>query len=99
MGLREQSIVGASSSCVFQFSVAQVLVGLRKQFIRNFVSPTTDNNNRCASDVHNVSSDVYKGEILMCTKVCFCCVQRYASVVYKCILLLCTKVCCTKVCF
>ena len=37
MGLREQSIVGCLSVFVFQFSVVQVLVGLRKQFINNFV--------------------------------------------------------------
>ena len=31
MGLREQSIVGCFPEFVFQFSIAQVLVGLRKQ--------------------------------------------------------------------
>ena len=37
MDLREQSIVGCFPEFAFQFSVAQVLVGLRKQFINNFV--------------------------------------------------------------
>ena len=32
--------LAASLSCVFQFYVAQVLAGLRKQFINNFVFPT-----------------------------------------------------------
>ena len=32
--------LGASLSCVFQFFVAQVLMGLRKQFINNSVFPT-----------------------------------------------------------
>ena len=40
MGLREQSIVGFFPKFVFQLSVEQVLVGLRKQFINNFVFPT-----------------------------------------------------------
>ena len=39
-GLREQSIVGCFPEFVFQFSMAQVLVGLWKQFINNFVFPT-----------------------------------------------------------
>ena len=39
IGLREQSIVGCFLQFVFQFSVAQVLVGLRKQFTNNFVFP------------------------------------------------------------
>ena len=37
MGLREQSIVGCFPEFVFQFSVAQVLVGLQTLFINNFV--------------------------------------------------------------
>ena len=41
MGSRMQSTVGCFSElCFLQFSVAQVLVGLRKQFINNFVLPT-----------------------------------------------------------
>ena len=40
MGLREQSIVGLFFSLFFSFSVSQVLVGLHKQFINNFVFPT-----------------------------------------------------------
>ena len=39
MGLGEQSIVGCFPEFVFQFSVAQVLVGLQKQFINNFIFP------------------------------------------------------------
>ena len=56
MGLRVQSIVGSFTVFVFQFSVAQVLVGLRKQFINNFVFPTWayaagfNNNNNTVSD-------------------------------------------------
>ena len=40
MGLREQSIVGGFPEFVFKFFEAQVLVGLRKQFINNFIYPT-----------------------------------------------------------
>ena len=40
MGLREQAVVGCFPEFAFQFSVVQVLVGLRKQFINNFVFPT-----------------------------------------------------------
>ena len=44
MSLREQSINHCLSGCfpefVFQFSMAQVLVALRKQFKNNFVFPT-----------------------------------------------------------
>ena len=41
MGSRVQSTVGYFPElCFRQFSVAQVLVGLRKQFINNFVFPT-----------------------------------------------------------
>ena len=41
MGLRVQSTVGCISElCIFQFSVAQVLLGLRKPFLTNFVFPT-----------------------------------------------------------
>ena len=39
MGLMEQSIVGCFLEFVFLFSVVQVLVGLRKEFINNFVFP------------------------------------------------------------
>ena len=38
--LMEPSIVGCFHEFVFLFSVVQVLVGLRKQFINNFVFPT-----------------------------------------------------------
>ena len=40
MGLREQSIINCFPGFIFQFSVAQVLVGLQKQFINNFIFPT-----------------------------------------------------------
>ena len=40
MGLMKQSIDGSFPEFVFEFSVAQVLVGLRQQFIDNFVFPT-----------------------------------------------------------
>ena len=40
MGLSEQSIVDCFPEFVFLFSVVQVLVGLRKQFIKNFDFPT-----------------------------------------------------------
>ena len=40
MCLREQPTVGCFPKlCFFQFGVAQVRVGLRKQFINNFVFP------------------------------------------------------------
>ena len=55
MGLMERSIVGCFPEFIFQFSVVQVLVGLPKQFIKNFVFPTwacsannnNNNNNNC----------------------------------------------------
>ena len=53
MCLSEQSIVGCLPEVVFQYSVAKVLVGLRRQFLNNFVFLTcacaagfnTNNNN------------------------------------------------------
>ena len=49
-GLREQSIVGCFPElCFFQFFVLQVLVGLRKQFMNNFVFPTW----ACAAGFNN----------------------------------------------
>ena len=39
MCLMERSIVGCFPEFIFQFSVVQVLVGLPKQFIKNFVFP------------------------------------------------------------
>ena len=36
MGVRALSTVGCCLECVFLFSLAQVLVGLQKQFINNF---------------------------------------------------------------
>ena len=68
MGLNEssQSLV-ASLSCVFKFSVAQVLVGLRKQFINNFVLPTWacsasfNNNNNNNNNNGVVTHEVRQG--------------------------------------
>ena len=37
MGLREQSIAGFSLEFIFQFSVAHVLVGLRKKLKKNCI--------------------------------------------------------------
>ena len=52
MGLKKQSIVGYFFEFVFQFSVAQVLVGLRKQFINNFAFSTW----ACAAGFNNNST-------------------------------------------
>ena len=57
MGSREQSIVGCFAELFFQFSVVQVLVGLRKKFINNFVFPTWDrgagfNNNNNNNNIY-----------------------------------------------
>ena len=60
MGLREQSIVGCFSEFVFQFSVAQVLVGLRKQFINNFVFRTW----ACAAGFNHNINYYYMGTLL-----------------------------------
>ena len=49
MGLMEQSIIDYFPEFVFEFSVAQVLVGLRKQFRNNFVFPTW----ACAAGFNN----------------------------------------------
>ena len=40
MGLREQSSAACFPEFIFQFSVVQVLVGLRNKFINNFVFPS-----------------------------------------------------------
>ena len=40
MGLRKQSIVGCFPEFIFIFSVLQVLLVLRKQFINNFIFST-----------------------------------------------------------
>ena len=63
MGSRAQSTVDGIPELRFlQFSVAQVHVGLRKQFINNFVFPTwayaagfNNNNNECGDN--NKSDD------------------------------------------
>ena len=47
MGLREQAIVGCFPE--FVFSVAQALLGLRKQFIQNIVFPSW----ACAAGFNN----------------------------------------------
>ena len=50
MGSRVQSTIGCFPElCFLQFSVAQVLVWLRKQLINNFVSPTW----ACAAGFNN----------------------------------------------
>ena len=64
MGSRVQSTVGCFIElCFLQFSVAQVLVGLRKQFINNFVFPTcayaagfnNKNTNKCNVSFHFIA--------------------------------------------
>ena len=50
MGSRVESTVGYFSMlCFLQFSVEQVLVGLRKQFINRFLSPAS----ACAAGFNN----------------------------------------------
>ena len=50
MGLREQSTVSYFPEfCFLQFSMAQVLVGFRRQFINNFVFHTW----ACAAGFNN----------------------------------------------
>ena len=64
MGLREQSIVGCFLELVFQFSVMQVLVGLRKLFINYYVFPTCvcaagfNNNNNNNDDNNNNNNNI-----------------------------------------
>ena len=62
MGSRVQSTVGCRPElCFIQFAVAQELVGLRKEFINNFVFPTwacaagfnDDNNNNVLNSTIN----------------------------------------------
>ena len=55
MGSRAQSTVGCFPElCFLQFSVVQVHVGLRKQFINIFVFPTW----ACAAGFNNNNNDV-----------------------------------------
>ena len=54
----------ASRSCVFQFSLAQVLVGLRKQFINNFVFPTS----ACAAGFNNNNNNNNNNDLLLITR-------------------------------
>ena len=55
MGSRVQSSVGYFPElCFLQFSVVQVLVGLRKQFINNFVFP----GRACAASFNNNNNAV-----------------------------------------
>ena len=49
MGSRVQSSVGCFPEFFFQFSLAQVLVGFRQQFLNNFVIPTW----ACAAGFNN----------------------------------------------
>ena len=53
MGSRVQSTVGCFPELCFQFSVVLVLVGLRKQFINNFVFPTW----ACAAGFNNYNNN------------------------------------------
>ena len=56
MGSRVQLTVGCFLElCFLQFSVAQVLVGLRRQFITNFVFPTS----ACAAGFDNNNNNYY----------------------------------------
>ena len=54
MGLREQSIVSCFPEFVFLFSVVQVRVGLRKQFMNDYVFPTW----ACAAGFDNFNNTV-----------------------------------------
>ena len=60
MDLKEKSIVGCFPEFVFLFSVVQVLVGLRRQFMNNFVFPTWacadgfNNNNKNNNNNNNI---------------------------------------------
>ena len=58
--LWEQSIIGCFPKFVFQFSMAQLLVGLGKEFINNFVFPTC----ACAAGFNNYNSNDLQKEIL-----------------------------------
>ena len=49
MGLRKQAIVGCFPEFIFLFSVVQVPVGLRKQFIKTIGFPTLP----CAAGFNN----------------------------------------------
>ena len=86
MGLRVQSTVGCFPElCFLQFSVAHVLVGLRKQFINNFLFPTWtcavgfNNNNKKNNNDNNTIiftcrlSSMYSGIVssLSCLFFCF----------------------------
>ena len=66
MGSKMQLTVGCLNElCFLQFSVAKVLVGLRKQFIKNFVFPTW----ACDAEfnnTNNVSRNVSSNLLLMC---------------------------------
>ena len=57
MGSKMQSTVGCFPElCFLQFSVAQVLMGLRKQFMNNFVFPTW----ACAAGFNNNNNNTNK---------------------------------------
>ena len=53
MRSREQPIVCCLPEFVFLFSVVQMLVGLRKQFIKSFVFPTL----ACAASFNNKNNN------------------------------------------
>ena len=62
MGSRVRPTVGCFPElCFLQFSVAQVRVGLRKQFIYNFVSPTW----ACAAGFNNNNNNNNNNTILI----------------------------------
>ena len=60
-GLREQSIVGCFPEFVFMFSVVQVLLGLLKQFINNFVFRTW----ACAAGFNNNNNNPWSAGIIL----------------------------------
>ena len=63
MGSRVQSTIGGFPElCFLQFSVAQALVGLREQFINNFVFPTW----ACAACVNNNNNKISSITINFC---------------------------------
>ena len=82
MGLREQSIVGCFPESVFLFSVEQVFVGLRKQFLSNFVFSTwacgagfNNNNNNAILSSQIDKSSVGKSWIQMTLLLSDVCVE------------------------
>ena len=71
MGSRVQSTVGCYHElCFLQFSMAQVLVGLRNQFMDNFVFHTW----ACAAGFYNNNNNNNKALIAACPARCDVCV-------------------------